>query len=356
MIVIHLSYHCASAMDEIVGHFDDLELQQGYCNVSDGAGHVLNNLETKNDPSSEATYPSAKSVGVGDDKGKLPASSDLPLNEDTVAANPGNGEGHTCEAEGDMTCAICLGEIPLEDLAMVKGCDHIYCAQCILKWTLHKETCLCPQCKQEFSYLMTYRALDGSLNDFPMEESVVLLRRARWFEDSLKDDSSKALLDDVRHADEVGWQDYYEDEIYTEDEEMEAFYFSSAAGKARIVLGNRRFGQGGYISSGYRQARPVKGKKSSAGGSSSGKGKAPKGKVPKSDPAATPAIKIRTPNANGGKSVALPASFKESFSDTGTPSPLLGTSPSGCGRRARRSARKAALGRDESSDLTEPCS
>jgi len=30
---------------------------------------------------------------------------------------------------GDFTCAICLGDIKLEEMAMVKGCDHIYCGE-----------------------------------------------------------------------------------------------------------------------------------------------------------------------------------------------------------------------------------
>ena len=30
---------------------------------------------------------------------------------------------------GDMTCAICLQNIPLEELAMVKGCDHWFCGE-----------------------------------------------------------------------------------------------------------------------------------------------------------------------------------------------------------------------------------
>eukprot|EP00889_Picochlorum_renovo_P003695 jgi/Picre1/30725/NNA_006086.t1 len=121
-------------------------------------------------------------------------------------------------------------------------------------WTLHKEKTFCPTCKQPFSYLLTYRGLDGSLNDFPMEESVVLLRRAHWFEDWIRasqNDASQALLEDARVADDTAWMDDFDDDAYwKEDEEMEAFYFSSAAGKARIVLGNRRFGQGGFISGG----------------------------------------------------------------------------------------------------------
>jgi hypothetical protein len=128
-----------------------------------------------------------------------------------------------CDSEpGDLTCAICLGGIPLENMAMVKvgeyslavagwlagsvarwaargrgcrccrrrplllirlplpllllgaactavpqGCDHMYCATCILHWALHKEEPWCPQCKNPFSYLLTYRNLDGTLQVGP---------------------------------------------------------------------------------------------------------------------------------------------------------------------------------------------
>ena len=46
--------------------------------------------------------------------------------------------------------------------------------------------------------------------------------------------------------------------------QVEAYYFFSAAGHKRI-LGNRRFGENGFISSGRMQARPVA--QSSRGGS-----------------------------------------------------------------------------------------
>lgn len=41
----------------------------------------------------------------------------------------------------------------------------------------------CPQCKAPFSYLFTHRHLDGAPSDYPLEESVTLLKRARWFVD-----------------------------------------------------------------------------------------------------------------------------------------------------------------------------
>ena len=57
---------------------------------------------------------------------------------------------------------------------------------------------------------------------------------------------------------EADWQDYgrYYDE-FDADDETEAFYFSAAAGRARIVIGNRRWGEHGYVSSGRMQARPA---------------------------------------------------------------------------------------------------
>lgn len=53
--------------------------------------------------------------------------------------------------------------------------------KCILRWAAHRERPSCPQCKQPFEHLFTYRALDGGLHDFPQEESVTLLKRACWF-------------------------------------------------------------------------------------------------------------------------------------------------------------------------------
>ena len=50
-------------------------------------------------------------------------------------------------------------------------------------------------------------------------------------------------------------QDWADDYELASDEEMEAYYFSSAAGRARVVIGNRRFGEGGYVSGGRRLAR-----------------------------------------------------------------------------------------------------
>lgn len=49
---------------------------------------------------------------------------------------------------------------------------------------MHKEWC--PQCKAPFTHLYTHRHLDGAPSDYPLEEGVTLLKRARWFTEELE--------------------------------------------------------------------------------------------------------------------------------------------------------------------------
>lgn len=54
------------------------------------------------------------------------------------------------------------------------------------------------------------------------------------------------------------WADMYEDYLdaeLEEDEEIESYYFSSAAGRARVVLGNRRWGEGGFMRAGKQSCK-----------------------------------------------------------------------------------------------------
>lgn len=198
---------------------------------------------------------------------------------------------------------------------------------------------------------------------------MVLLKRARWFEDSMRSsEQTSALLDDSRAADDTAWHDFADEYDLAEDEEIEAFYFSSAAGRARVTLGNRRFGEGGYIAGGRRQARPTQRQ-----GKSSGKaaGKPPRASnasagcgsrsnavqaVESSGPSYSTSVAIRTPNAQGGRKGKLFSSspilsgsshIGTSHDELSGSSPssgclLYGSSPSGSGRRAKRNARRAA--------------
>lgn len=197
-------------------------------------------------------------------------------------ASPPSLDAENSYGPDDMTCAICLEQIQLSNTAYVKGCEHAYCAKCILQWAELRDNCSCPQCKKPFSRLLTYRTLDGTMSDFPVEESVCLLKRATWIQDQMKTaEKGKAVASsDSFYAAEASdpvtdWQDYsnFYDE-YDDDDEVEDYYFSSAAGRARIVLGNRRWGENGYVASGRQQGRPVQRvtTKAGQGGSSAKKG------------------------------------------------------------------------------------
>ncbi|KAF8071339.1 hypothetical protein HT031_001423 [Scenedesmus sp. PABB004] len=207
----------------------------------------------------------------------------------------------------DMTCAICLERPELTDVALVKGCEHLYCVHCILQWALCREWC--PQCKAPFGYLLTHRQLDGAITDYLAEESVVLLKRARWFEAHVREKeaeraalappppaAARALADGTGAAGADGadadadaaaardWADFYEDYVdaeLEEDEEIESYYFSSAAGRARVVLGNRRWGEGGYLRAGRMYARPVQGGGRATPNAAGGKAAAGKAAVAK---------------------------------------------------------------------------
>jgi hypothetical protein len=64
---------------------------------------------------------------------------------------------------------------------------------------------------------------------------------------------SAAVAAAADDSDARDWADMYEDYLdaeLEEDEEIESYYFSSAAGRARVVLGNRRWGEGGYMRAG----------------------------------------------------------------------------------------------------------
>jgi hypothetical protein len=188
------------------------------------------------------------------------------------------------------------------------------------------------------------------------------------------------LLEDSILQDEFAWHDYADEYDLAEDEELEAFYFSSAAGRARILLGNRRFGEGGFMSSGRRQARPVPNAASSsstnrkvkgkgtgkhvraadvspvcneAGPSTSGARGIPNNTSSKNIASSGGGTAGRTPNAHGGRTRqqlspgllgTSPHLSGELCMGTSPAqgSGLYGSSPSGSGRRAKRNARRAA--------------
>ncbi|KAH0712688.1 hypothetical protein KY290_008275 [Solanum tuberosum] len=149
-----------------------------------------------------------------------------------------------CENNHHGICAVCLNKIVLQETALVKGCEHAYCVTCILRWATYKEEPTCPQCKHPFEFLYIHRSLDGSLQDYMFEESVCLLLRASWFKPLIVEEKTEIDddMDDLYMYDDA-------DDDFTED------YFISSSSRLRI--GNRRWGDNGYVSAGRQEARPV---------------------------------------------------------------------------------------------------
>ncbi|XP_061354813.1 uncharacterized protein LOC133299371 [Gastrolobium bilobum] len=143
-------------------------------------------------------------------------------------------------------CAICLDKIVLQETALVKGCEHAYCVICILRWASYNPKVTCPQCKHPFEFLNVHRSLDGSLQDYMFEESVCLLLRASWFK-------PLTVEGHVEHEDVYEYvEDFYEDE--DEDDDIDEAYYG---GSSSFRIGNRRWGDNGYVRAGRQEARPV---------------------------------------------------------------------------------------------------
>lgn len=97
-------------------------------------------------------------------------------------------------------------------------------------------------------------------------------------------EKGKAVASSTAHLETVDpeWVDDYED--YEEEEaDLEEYLLDRQAGTSRVLLGNRRWGQGGFIREGRMYARPVQSPAAPSGSNSSksskGKGKAPAAKA-----------------------------------------------------------------------------
>ncbi|KAF7033348.1 hypothetical protein CFC21_044456 [Triticum aestivum] len=182
-------------------------------------------------------------AAAGSSAASLPAP--IPLN-DKAAAAVGGGVGGDRAAGGCGVCAICLDRIPLQETALVKGCDHAYCVTCILRWASYKQTPVCPQCKHPFEFLSVHRSLDSCLHDYMFDESVCLLLRATWFKPLAVEAHEEAQEEeDIYRSYQYDYGD--EDDLYEE-------YISRSPS---IRIGNRRWGDNGYVRGGRREARPV---------------------------------------------------------------------------------------------------
>ncbi|EEF31476.1 protein binding protein, putative [Ricinus communis] len=146
-------------------------------------------------------------------------------------------------------CAICLDKIVLQETALIKGCEHAYCVMCILRWATYSQKPTCPQCKHPFEFLNVHRSLDGSIQDYMFEESVCLLLRAAWF-NPLIVESHEDAYDDL---DDYYVYEYGDDDDDDEDDLADVYLSSSS----NLRIGNRKWGDNGYVRSGRQEARPA---------------------------------------------------------------------------------------------------
>ncbi|KAK8929031.1 hypothetical protein KSP39_PZI017558 [Platanthera zijinensis] len=152
--------------------------------------------------------------------------------------------------EGHVVCVICMENILIQETALIKGCEHAYCLTCILRWATYKKNPSCPQCKHSFEFLNVHRSLDGCIHDYMFEESVCLLLRATWF---------IPLVVETREdtCEEEDLSHYYYDELLEndeDDEEDESYFTRNSSG---IRIGNRRWGDNGFVRAGRKEARPL---------------------------------------------------------------------------------------------------
>ncbi|KAG9140054.1 hypothetical protein Leryth_010584 [Lithospermum erythrorhizon] len=127
-----------------------------------------------------------------------------------------------------------------EELDVVRA--YAYCVTCILRWASYKNEPTCPQCKHPLESLLINRSLDGSLQDYMSEESICLLLRASWF---------KPLIVEEREEVDDEMEEFYAYE--DEDDDLHEAYFGRSS---NLRIGNRRWGDNGYVRGGRQEARP----------------------------------------------------------------------------------------------------
>ncbi len=150
-------------------------------------------------------------------------------------------------------CAICLAIPDVLDVARVDACLHAFHARCLARWatfTSPGTKTRCPVCKVPFAHALTRRGLDGTPRASFREEPMCLLVRARW-------------CGDADGAEEDPGEES-ESDADADDADADAADAAEALAmrrRGRLVIGNRRFGRGGFVSGGGRRfARPIVGR------------------------------------------------------------------------------------------------
>ncbi|XP_034923441.1 uncharacterized protein [Populus alba] len=145
-------------------------------------------------------------------------------------------------------CAICLDKIVLQETALIKGCEHAY-------WLVSRGKCchlfpilsFVPRVAKANPTLGHFNIFlfFNSIQDYMFEESVCLLLRASWFMTLTVEDHEDVYEDP---------EDYYPYEFEDEDDDLDEVHLSSSS---NLRIGNRRWGDNGYVRAGHQEARPV---------------------------------------------------------------------------------------------------
>ncbi|KMZ62171.1 hypothetical protein ZOSMA_488G00010 [Zostera marina] len=115
-------------------------------------------------------------------------------------------------------CAICLDQILLEQTAMIKDCEHIYC-----------------------------------IHDYMFEESVLLFLPAACFVPIEME--NECIVDDFEHDEQIPVKsNMYFDEDDDDDDIEESFFMGNLS---NIRISNRRWGNNGFVTAGRKKARPI---------------------------------------------------------------------------------------------------
>lgn len=109
----------------------------------------------------------------------------------------------------DFGCIICYETITLSNKAIIKGCAHEFCTDCIKNWT--QTSLSCPLCKQEFFVLQHSFAEDGTCTEevlgSPTVAPVAVEEQLNCLDHSFFLAEVSRLLQAAEHAHKQLWLD-----------------------------------------------------------------------------------------------------------------------------------------------------
>jgi hypothetical protein len=207
-----------------------------------------------------------------------------------MSSPPAAAVSPTAAASCTPHCTICCAPPSPSEHTILPLCTHAFCLPCILSWALASPHRLCPNCKAPFQTVLTLHSPDATLHETPTEAAVdVLLAtpalRELLVEPVAADEALEAAMyiprpaapdlrrELARAGAESGVAVYACEEV---EDELEARFWAERdredaryaavfddvvrGGRRGVrVVGNRRNGPGGFVSSGRLVARVAPG-------------------------------------------------------------------------------------------------